>query len=136
MVGNIPQRLALIFVRPFVDIDVVEVPMTKGLEHALAFGALDKLGHSQTIQRCLAVTTACDEYDLRTVAGHVSRHGLKPTGTCDVARTSFFQVPFDFPGRVRFNGGGPAGEALDHSAERNENGGRERESGAEGKSGE
>src|SRR5882724_12016931 len=75
------QRLALLFIRLFVNINVVEIPLAEGFEHALVFGALNELGHCQPVQRNLSVMAFADEDDLTPVTGHSRWQGLKPART-------------------------------------------------------
>ena len=92
------QCLALLFISLFVNVNVIEVPLAERFEHALVLGALDELGHRQSFERNLAVVALADEYDLRPVAGHARRQGLKPARTGWTAGTSFLEFPAYLPG--------------------------------------
>src|SRR5258705_106857 len=75
------QRLALLVIGLFVDVNIVEIPFAERFEHALVLGALDELTQGQPIQRNLSITAFRDKNDLRTVTGHARRERFEPAGT-------------------------------------------------------
>src|SRR2546426_908251 len=60
MQGKLLERLALLFIGIFVNIDVIEVPLAERFEHALVLRALDELRPRQSFQRNFAVMAARD----------------------------------------------------------------------------
>src|SRR6266496_6284747 len=91
------QRVALLFIGLFVNIDVIEIPLAEGFEHALVLGALNELGHCEPFQRNLSVMPFADEDDLSAITGHARRQGLKPARTGRTAGTGFLELSGDLP---------------------------------------
>jgi hypothetical protein len=98
MFGEFGESFALVIVGFFVDVNVIEVPTTEGFEHAFAFGALDELGDSQTVERSFAVFAFVDEDDLSAVASHLRRERGEPATARSIAGTGFFEIAGNFPG--------------------------------------
>src|SRR4029078_12398359 len=75
------QRLTLLVIGLFVNIYVVEIPLSERLEHALVLGALNELGDRQSLDGNFSVMTFGDKDDLSAVTGHARRERLKPAWT-------------------------------------------------------
>src|SRR5947209_7475941 len=91
------QRLALLFIRFFVNINVVEIPLAERFEHALVLGALNELAHRQPVQRNLSVMAFADEDNLSAVTRHSRWQGFKPARTGRTAGTGLLELSSYFP---------------------------------------
>ena len=106
MFGHFGQRFSLVIVGFFVNVNVIDVPTAERFKHAFAFGALDELGHRETVKGCFAVLAFADEDDLCAVAGHSGGQGSEPATAWGIAGAGFFEIAGDFP---RDFGGGRVG---------------------------
>ena len=103
MLGEFEQRFALFIICAFIDVNVLEVPISEGFKHAFAFGALHELGECEAVQGRFAVFAFRDENDLRAVTSHARWEGSEPATAWGVAGASLFEVAGNFPGN--FGGG-------------------------------